>query len=108
MRKRCVKKQIIENQALERFLYAFTLMRKDQSQTHPTHPLARFLQAKMRFFYIFTYNRNKRNKINKILENQGFEALRKALRKALRMLYANLHFCKKHTIITPLPTPPLA
>jgi hypothetical protein len=43
-------KQSIENQALERFLFAFSLMRKNYPQpTRPTH-LARFLQAKTRFF----------------------------------------------------------
>ena len=49
-----------------------------------------------------------RNKMRKILENQGFEALRKALRKALRMLYAKLTFYQKHTITKPHPTPSLA
>jgi len=31
MRKKCVKAQTVENQALDEFLYAFTLMRKDIS-----------------------------------------------------------------------------
>jgi DNA-binding transcriptional regulator PaaX len=89
--KNCVKKQIVENQALREILYAFTHMRKDISQTRPTHlPTDQsvswhdFCTQEPDFFYTFTLNRNMRNKMRKILENQGFGLLR----KALRMLYA--------------------
>jgi hypothetical protein len=81
MRKKCVKAQIVENQALEQFLYAFTLMRKDlptQARRPTWHD---FCSQKPRFFNTFTLMRNMRNKMRKILENQRFEALRKALRK---------------------------
>jgi len=36
MRKNCVKKQILENQALAEFLYAFTHMRKTHPKPAPT------------------------------------------------------------------------
>jgi hypothetical protein len=51
-----------------------------------------FAGKKTQQFYTFTHNRNKRNKMRKILENQRFEALR----KALRMLYAS--FTQTYTL----------
>jgi hypothetical protein len=81
--KDCVKKQIVENQALDEFLYAFTHMRKN-IPTKPIRPTDRPFSQLARFFYTITLMRNMRNKIHKIFENQGFEALR----KSLRMLYA--------------------
>jgi DNA-binding transcriptional regulator PaaX len=87
--KNCVKKQIVENQALREILYAFTHMRKDPPPNPHQTRWHDFCSQKPDFFYTFTLNRNMRNKMRKILENQGFGLLR----KALRMLYANLHFC---------------
>jgi len=84
MRKNCEKKQTLENQALDEFLYAFTLMRKNPPPRPANLPLPTPLQ-KPRFFYTFTHKRNKRNKMRKIFENQGFEAFR----KSFRMLFAS-------------------
>jgi hypothetical protein len=85
--KTCGIKQIVENQALADILSAFPHMRKDISQTRPTHlPTDQsvswhdFCTQEPDFFYTFTLMRNMRNKMRKTFENQGFEFFRKSFR----------------------------
>jgi hypothetical protein len=58
-RKATEKPQTVENQALEKFLFGFSVCRKDISPRPHPHPLARFLQAKPSFFlYISVIQKN--------------------------------------------------
>ena len=67
----CLKAQTVENQALAEILYAFTHMRKNRPPK-PDRPTPTPHPLKTDFFNTFTHNRNMRNKMRKILENQGF------------------------------------
>jgi hypothetical protein len=53
-----------------------------------------FAMQKPDFFNTFTLMRNMRNKMRKILENQGFEALRSPLRKLYASFTQTYQFAK--------------
>jgi len=54
-RKATEKQQTVENQGLDESLFGFSVLPKRPAHQarHPPRPLARFLQARPRFFYTF-------------------------------------------------------
>jgi hypothetical protein len=81
--KNCVKKQIVENQALREILYAFTHMRKDPPPNPHQTRWHDFCTQEPDFFYTFTAKPEKLRNRNavKLLESQGFEAFQFSLQR---------------------------